>query len=91
MGGRTQDGAMARQTVETSGSHYARYQSQDAALDGAHPKWPNSADLTGIQRKKRNGDTRVRGCCDEKPALIEAKFPIEELFPGTEKKMGCQK
>lgn len=88
MGGRTQDGAMARQTVGTNGSHY---QSQDAALDGAHPKWPNSADLTGIQTKKRNGDTHVRGCCDENPALIEAKFPIEELFPGTEKKMGYQK
>ena len=73
-------------------SHYAKYQSQDATLHGDHPKCPYSGDLMRIQTKRGNGDTSPRGCCDENPALVEAKFwGLEELLLGMQKKMGYQK
>lgn len=51
---------------------------------------PNSADLTGIQTKQSNGDTSLRGCSDENPGLVEAKFWGLEVL-GMQKKMGYQK
>lgn len=45
-----------------------------------------------IQTKRGNGDTSSRGCYDENPALVEAKFwGLEELLLGMQKKMGYQK